>query len=70
VAVRQKQRENLVGEDFLDNLVLETTDTLKSTIRGCASLGHQHMDMGMEKGNLLKRMFNLSPFVCFIFDFI
>ena len=31
-----KQREDLVGEDLLDNLVMETTDTVKSTIRGCS----------------------------------
>jgi len=32
----EKQREDLVGEYFLDNLVMETTDTMESTIRGCA----------------------------------
>jgi hypothetical protein len=31
----QKQGKDLVGEDFLDNLVMETTDTVKSAIRGC-----------------------------------
>ena len=44
----EKQREDLVGEDFLDNLVMETTDTMESAIRGCAPFGNQYMDMGME----------------------
>jgi hypothetical protein len=44
----QQQREDLVGEDSLDNLVTETTDMVKSTIRGCASFGHQTVDMRME----------------------
>ena len=37
-----------MGEDFLDNLVMETTDTMESAIRGCAPFGNQYMDMGME----------------------
>jgi hypothetical protein len=37
-----------MGEDFLDDFVVETTDTVKSTIRGCASLGHQDMNVWME----------------------
>ena len=44
----QQQGEDLAGEDLLDNLVMETTDSVKSTIRGCASFGNQDMDMGME----------------------
>ncbi len=44
----EQQREDLMGEDFLDDLVMETRDTVKSTIRGCASFGNQDMDMGME----------------------
>ncbi len=44
----EQQGEDLVGEDFLDGLVMETTDMVKSTIRGCASFGHQHMDVGMK----------------------
>lgn len=35
----KQQREDLVGEDFLDNLVMETTDTVKSAIRDCVSRG-------------------------------
>jgi hypothetical protein len=34
----QQQGEDLMGEDLLDNLVMETRDTAKRTIRGCASL--------------------------------
>ncbi len=37
-----------MGEDFLDNLVMETTDTVKSTIQGCASFCDQHMDVRMK----------------------
>jgi hypothetical protein len=43
-----KSLEDLVGEDFLEDLVMETTDTVKSIIWGCASFGNQDMDMGME----------------------
>jgi hypothetical protein len=32
---------SLMGEDLLDNLVMEAGDMVKNTIRGCASLGHQ-----------------------------
>jgi len=44
----QEHGEDLMGEDFLDDLVMETTDMVKSTIQGCASFGHQDVDMGME----------------------
>lgn len=44
----EKQGEDLVGEDFLDNLVMETTDSVKSTIRGSASFGNQYMDVRTE----------------------
>ena len=37
-----------MGEDFLDNFVMETTDMVEGAIQGCASLGNQHMDVGME----------------------
>lgn len=37
-----------MGEDFLDNLVMETTDTVEGAIRGRASFGNQYMDMRME----------------------
>jgi hypothetical protein len=30
----QKQREDHMGEDLLDNLVVETTDMVKNTVRG------------------------------------
>jgi hypothetical protein len=33
----QQQREDLVGEDFLDDLIVETRDAVKSAIRGCAT---------------------------------
>ena len=36
-----------MGEDFLDNLVMETTDTVDSAIRGCAPFGNQYMDIGI-----------------------
>ncbi len=44
----QQQGKDLMGEDLLECLLMETTDTVKSTIRGCASFGHQDMDMRME----------------------
>ena len=44
----EHQGEDLVGEDFLDEFVMETTDTVKNTIRGYASFGHQTVNMGME----------------------
>jgi hypothetical protein len=44
----KQQGKDLVGEDFLDNLVMETTETMESAIRGCAPFGNQYMDMGME----------------------
>jgi len=44
----EKQREDLMGEDFLDNLVMETTDTVEGTIRGCASFCNQTVNVGME----------------------
>jgi hypothetical protein len=44
----EKQREDLVGEDFLDDFVMEARYMVKSAIRGCASFGNQYMDMGME----------------------
>jgi hypothetical protein len=37
-----------MGEDFLDSLVMEAGDMVKSAVRGCASSGHQDMDVGME----------------------
>lgn len=37
-----------MGEDFLECLVMETADRVKSAILGCASFGHQDMDMGVE----------------------
>jgi hypothetical protein len=33
----QQQGEDLMGEDLLDNPVMETVDMVKGTIRGCAS---------------------------------
>jgi hypothetical protein len=44
----QKQGENLMGEDFLDHLVMVARDTVESAIWRCASFGHQDMDIGME----------------------
>ncbi len=44
----KQQGKDLVGEDFLDNLIMETTETMESAIRGCAPFGNQYMDMGME----------------------
>ena len=44
----QKQGENLMGEDFLDHLVMVAGDTEESAIWRWASFGHQDMDMGME----------------------
>jgi len=43
----KQQGEDLMGEDFLDNLVMETTDTVDSAIRGCAPFGNQYMDIGI-----------------------
>ena len=36
----QQQGEDLMGEDFLDDIVRKTTDMVKITIRGCASFGY------------------------------
>ncbi len=44
----KKQGEELMGKDFLDDLVMETTDTVKSTLRAYASFGDQDMDMAIE----------------------
>jgi hypothetical protein len=44
----EKQREDLVGEDILDNLVMETTNMVEGTIRGCASFCHQTVNVRME----------------------
>ena len=44
----EKQREDLVGEDFLDNLVMETTNMMESAIRSCASFANQDVDMRVE----------------------
>ena len=38
------QREDLMGEDFLNKLILETADTVKSTIRGCASFSNHRVN--------------------------
>jgi hypothetical protein len=43
-----QQGEDLMGKDFLDNLVMETTDPVEGAIRGCTSFGNQYMDMRME----------------------
>jgi hypothetical protein len=39
---------SLMGEDLLDNLVMEAGDMVKNPIRGCASFGHQTMNVRME----------------------
>jgi hypothetical protein len=44
----KQEGEDLMGEDFLDELVMETTDMVKGTIRGCASFGHQTVNVRME----------------------
>jgi len=44
----EQQREDLVGEDLLDNLVMETTYPVKGAIRSCPSFGNQDMDVRME----------------------
>jgi len=36
-----------MGEDFLDDHVMDARDLVKSAIRGCGSFGHQDMDMRM-----------------------
>jgi hypothetical protein len=43
-----KQGEDFMGEDLLDNSVMKMADTAKKTIRGCAALSHQDMNMWME----------------------
>ena len=35
---QEKQGEDLMGEDLLDDLVMETTDTVEDAIRGCGFL--------------------------------
>ena len=44
----QKQREDLVGDDFLNGFVMEVGDMEKNTIRDCAYFGHQAVNMGIE----------------------
>jgi len=41
----QQRVEDLMGEDFLDELVMEKGDMLEGTIRSCASLGNQDVDI-------------------------
>jgi len=53
----QQRREDLMGEDFLDNLVMETADTMESAIRSCAPFGNQYMDMGMEIDAVAKSLY-------------
>ena len=42
------KRHTLMGEDLLDNLVMEARDMVKNTIQGGASFGHQAVNMRME----------------------
>ena len=44
----EKQRKDLMCEKIADGAIMEVRNTMKSTIRGRASFGHQDMDMGME----------------------
>jgi hypothetical protein len=37
-----------LSEDFLDDLDMEMIAVVKGTNRGCASFGHQDMNMRME----------------------
>jgi hypothetical protein len=54
----QKQGENLMGEDFLECLVMEAKDAMEDTIRGCASFGHQTVNMGMEVDAVAKSLYH------------
>jgi len=54
----QQQGENLVGEDLLENLVMETADMVKGTIRGCAPFGNQDMDMRMKIDAVPKSLYH------------
>ena len=46
----QQQGEDLMGEDFLDNLVLETGEAVKSAIRGCSSCGPTPFKESIDSG--------------------
>jgi len=46
-----------MGEDFLDNFVMETTDMVEGAIQGCAPFGNQYMDMGMEIDAVAKSLY-------------
>jgi hypothetical protein len=52
----------LMSEDFLDEFIMETGDTVKNTIRGCASFGHQDMDMGMEVDAITESLDHRHPY--------
>ena len=54
----QQQGEDLMGEDLLDEPVMEAGDMVKSTIRGCASFGNQDMDIGMEVDALAEGLYH------------
>ncbi len=43
----KQKREDLSGEESLDEVIMEAGDTVESAIRGCASFGNQYMDMRM-----------------------
>ena len=44
----QKQGKDFVGEDLLDNLIMEKANMMEGSIRGGASFCNQDMDMRME----------------------
>jgi hypothetical protein len=44
----KQQGEDLMSEDFLNDLVMKTANAMESTIRRCASFCNQDMDMRME----------------------
>jgi len=44
----KQQGEDLMGEDLADALIMEAGDMVEGAIWGCAPLGCQDMDVGME----------------------
>jgi hypothetical protein len=44
----KQQGEDLMGEDFAEALIMEAGDMVEGAIWGCAPLGCQDMDVGME----------------------
>ena len=60
----QLQGEDFMSEEFLNNLVMETTDMVKGSIQGCAFLGHPRVNVGMESDAATTPRLRSRPFCC------